>query len=66
MENRGKKGENWLQNHLCCPSDPRGKGIDDDDDDNDVQATISSVLSAAQKEADDMLPVNSIVTSTTL
>ena len=20
----GKNGENWLQNHLCCPNDPRG------------------------------------------
>ena len=20
----GKEGENWLQNHLCCPNDPRG------------------------------------------
>ena len=22
-ENRGKNGENWLQNHLWCPNDPR-------------------------------------------
>ena len=29
----GKNGENWLQNHLWCPNDPRGWGIDDDDDD---------------------------------
>ena len=28
----GKNGENWLQNHLWCPNDPRGLGIDDDDD----------------------------------
>ena len=28
----GKNGENWLQNHLWCPNDPRGEGIDDDDD----------------------------------
>ena len=27
-------GENWLQNHLWCPSDPLGEGIDDDDDDD--------------------------------
>ena len=33
----GKKGENWLQNHLRCPNDPRGEGIDDDDDDGDTQ-----------------------------
>ena len=26
-------GENRLQNHLWCPNDPRGEGIDDDDDD---------------------------------
>ena len=32
LENR----ENWLQNHLWCPNDPRGQGIDEDDDDNDV------------------------------
>ena len=29
---QGKNGENWLQNHLWCPNDPRGLGIDDDDD----------------------------------
>ena len=29
----GEKGENWLRNHLWCPNDPRGSGIDDDDDD---------------------------------
>ena len=28
----GKNGENWLQNHLWCPNDPRGSGTDDDDD----------------------------------
>ena len=27
----GKNGENWFQNHLWCPNDPRGYGIDDDD-----------------------------------
>ena len=26
----GKSGENWLQNHLWRPNDPRGWGIDDD------------------------------------
>ena len=26
----GKNGENWLQNHLWCPNDPRSYGIDDD------------------------------------
>ena len=29
-----KSGGNWLQNHLWCPNDPRGQGIDDDDDDD--------------------------------
>ena len=24
VENREKNGENWLQNHLWCPNDPRG------------------------------------------
>ena len=28
----GGNGENWLQDHLWCPNDPRGYGIDDDDD----------------------------------
>ena len=28
-------GENWSQNNLWCPNDPRGQGIDDDDDDDD-------------------------------
>ena len=27
----GENGENWLRNHLWCPNDPRGSGIDDDD-----------------------------------
>ena len=31
----GINGENWLQNHLWCPNDPHGSGIDDDDDDDD-------------------------------
>ena len=31
----GKNGGNGLQNHLCCPNDPRGYEIDDDDDDDD-------------------------------
>ena len=34
VENR-ENGENWLPNHLWCPNDPRGWGIDDDDDDDD-------------------------------
>ena len=33
-EEKGKKGENWLQNHLWCPNDLRGQRIDDDDDDD--------------------------------
>ena len=32
VENRKKNGENWLQIHLWCTHDHRGKGIDDDDD----------------------------------
>ena len=24
-----------MRNHLWCPNDPRGQGIDDDDDDDD-------------------------------
>ena len=24
-----KNGGNWLRNHLWCPNDPRGKGIDE-------------------------------------
>ena len=34
-----KNGENWLQNHLWCPNDTRGKGIDDDNDDDDDDET---------------------------
>ena len=33
----GKNGENWLQNHLWCPNDPRGYGIYDDDDDEEIK-----------------------------
>ena len=28
----GENGENWLQNYLWCPNDPRGQGIDDYED----------------------------------
>ena len=28
----GKNGSHWLWNHLWCPNDPRGSGIDGDDD----------------------------------
>ena len=35
VENR----EKWLRNHLRCPDDPRGLGIDDDDDDDDNRET---------------------------
>ena len=27
-ERTGENGENWLRNHLCCPKDSRGQGID--------------------------------------
>ena len=47
-EQGGGNGENWLQNHLWCPNDPRGYGIDDDDDDDDdgdlFPALMSSIL----------------------
>ena len=33
----GENGENWLQNHLWCPNDHRGRVIDDDDNDDDDQ-----------------------------
>ena len=35
LEGSGEQGEmggNWLQNHLWCPNDPRGEGMDDDDE----------------------------------
>ena len=34
VENREKNGGNWLRDHLWCPNDPRGYGIDDDNDDD--------------------------------
>ena len=34
VENR-KMEKTGCKNHLCCPTDPRGYGIDDDDDDDD-------------------------------
>ena len=37
-----KNGGNWSLNHLWCPSDPHGEGIDDEDE----QAWHYSVLSA--------------------
>ena len=30
------KRKKWLQNHLWCPNDPRGYGINDDYDDETV------------------------------
>ena len=35
VENR-QKWRNWLWNHLWCPNDTRGEGIDDDDDDDEL------------------------------
>ena len=37
VENR-ENGGNWLRvrDHLWCPNDPRGLGIDNDDDDDDL------------------------------
>ena len=32
VENR-ENGENWLRNHLWCPTNPHGLGIDNDNDD---------------------------------
>ena len=32
----GENGGNWLQNHLWCPNDHRGKGIDDNNAEHDV------------------------------
>ena len=48
QQRTGKSGGNWLQNHLWCPNDPRGSGIDDDDDDDDNDETLS-VVSLNQK-----------------
>ena len=36
----GENEENWLRNHLWCPNDHLGYGIDDDDDDDDDDETI--------------------------
>ena len=30
----GEHGGNWLRNHLWCPNDLRGEGIDEDNDDD--------------------------------
>ena len=27
----GKNGGNWLQNHLWCPNDPHGLGVNEND-----------------------------------
>ena len=41
----GKNGENWMQNHLWCPNDPRGERIDDDGGDDDASLGTGSVES---------------------
>ena len=38
----GKNGENWLQNHLWYPNDPRGYRIDDNDDDEKKEVFLFS------------------------
>ena len=40
---QGKNGENWLQNHLWCPNDPRGQAINDDNDDDERETVVLSV-----------------------
>ena len=37
-----ENGENWLQNYLWCPNDPRGYGIDDDDDDEHTHSVLTT------------------------
>ena len=46
----GENGENWLQNHLWCPSDPRSEGIDDDDTHQD--STDNSSIDKAETNLD--------------
>ena len=43
VENR-ENGENWLWNHLWCPNDHCGYGIDDDDDDK-ISQTVKLKVS---------------------
>ena len=42
VENKGNGG-NWLRNHLWCPSDPRGKGIDEMRDEWDFSTTTKII-----------------------
>ena len=44
VENRENEGS-WLRNHLWCPNDPRGEGIDDDDDEQFFVGAHVAVLS---------------------
>ena len=37
-----ENGENWLQNHLWCPNDPRDLGIDDGDENPSLLLAASS------------------------
>ena len=46
----GENGGNWLRNHLWCPNDPRGEGIDnDDDDDDDDEPWVNHARSAVSR-----------------
>ena len=64
VKNR-ENGENWLQNHLWCPYDPRGKGIDDDDDDDDRSSdcTAEDIAPALRKSSGQVTPLAATVWS---
>ena len=49
---QGKNGENWLRNHLWCPNNRRGWGIDDDDDDVAITLFSFSPVSLGAKMSD--------------
>ena len=60
----GKNGENWLQNYLWCPNDPRGEGIDDDDGDAVCSIVCRSVCSIRDSYETTIWLVHSAVCST--
>ena len=50
QQKTGENGENWLQNYLWCPNDPRGYGIDDDDDEHTHSVLTTSPLTTLSLE----------------
>ena len=55
----GKNGGNWLWNHLCCPNNRSGSGVDDDDE---FHLFYLFIFAAQERQLHNVLPRHCICT----